>query len=186
MELDEIATAQDVQDPVWASELPDPAFDHPKRGHPGVRTIHDSKLDLLQEVVDEVGEWVEREGHKLPHKPDHPAIIDTRPWPAFSWHGSTFSIDEEKRIVTKRPDRFRVVITNWGPGILYLSAETANRNAASPAFVQVPPPGGGAAGTGVSQNSRQFFTQGEIWASPAIAGTAQVVDVQDEYGIPER
>jgi hypothetical protein len=194
--LDEIVDKgiprQDPNDQVWVSELNDFKTDN-RQGEYGsdvggepVRT-NSGVLDLLHAVEEDISGWMHREtvhgeAHRTRGVASKPHLIPAVPACAKSWRGVTYNVDAEKKIVTAREDRSSVTVTNYGPGILYLSHETVTGSTVPQQnMVQVPPPGPDATITGRS-NSRTFHTQGEIWASPAIIGTGQVVDVQDEYG----
>jgi hypothetical protein len=186
---------QDVNDPVWPSEPADTAVGTMSTGHHhgGLRTVTGA-IDLMHNVVEEVDEWIGRDtqegpGHIPPRKRDKPMLLEvfnrsTKSWRAVTWNvGNTAS--GGMKIVESRPDRLRVVVTNWGPGILYLSHDSGSGlTEPQTNTVQVPPPGPDATKTG-QQNWREFRTQGEIWAFPAAPGTPQLCDVQDEYGPPE-
>ena len=183
---------QDVNDPVWESEVPaitgivdDSRSMHELGSAEPVRTISNG-LDFMHGLVEDIQEWIEREtehgaGHNYPRsrrQPDPIAVWEHR---ASSWRGVTFNTDNFEgsfRIAEKRPDRVRVIIVNWGPGILYLSADSAGLTSQPRVnCVQVP------ISTATLWAPRIFEHRDEIWAIGAVSGTAQVVDVQDEYGM---
>lgn len=191
-DIDFDSLRQDVNDPIWPSEPVNPDVG-PAREQDGIRTLHGA-LDLLQHVEEDLLSWIENStevgpGHRPPRKRDKPHIIDTVARAAKSWRGVTWNVGTSLsggiKIVEERDDRIRVVITNWGPGILYLSHESGS-GTAEPQIntIQIPPPGTGAAGS-ILSNFRELRSKGEIWAFPATPGTPQTVDVQDEYGLPE-
>lgn len=176
---------QHVEDPIWPSQLAEPpAVEVQTHGHPGIDTIH-GFADMLQRVEEKVNDWIGREDspERWPRRHDKPMIIATFMPASKSWRGVTFNVDREQKIVTARPDRTRVRITNWGPGILYLAHDTQSGGNPQPNSIQVPAPSAGSFNTQL--NYRDFYTAGDVWAFPNTVGTAQVVDVQDEYGVPE-
>lgn len=198
LDLEDIA--QDVNDPIWASEtITPPGIGHShgdtRHSLDGVRTAH-GKLDLLQEVVEETADaWIGREtehgpGHRPPRTPDKPLIVDTFPRAAKRGRANTFDVGKESgnvgngvRILTERADRSRAIITNYGPGALFLAFRTdATGLNPEPNMMQIPDPA--TAKTGQSC-SREIRVQAEVWAFPAVVGTSQLVDVQDEYGYPD-
>ena len=190
MDLSEIVAMQDVDEPIWTDTLPDRPTDIPhddrKQATPGLMTSSGLE-DFLQLVKEDLRDWLDDEvGTKLKQRGPRPTIIATHTYAAKSWRANTYNVDRALRLVTKRSDRSRVVVTNWGPGVLYLAAATdSNATQPSPNMIQVAPPGIGVPGITTASNSREFRTQDEIWAFPATIGTSQVVDVQDEYGEPE-
>lgn len=168
---------QDPNDPVWPSEqdqgmVRDVGHETTVRGNHG-------GLDLLQKVAEEVDDWVEREtthgpAHHRTRGPDRGPALPTFAQCSKSWRGVTFAVDKMEKIVVARDDRSRVVITNNDvTNPVYLAHETT--------------------GSGTPLNavplralaSRELRTRGEVWCFPFVAGTAQSVDVQDEYGYPE-
>lgn len=176
-----------VNDPIWAtsgpeitSDVRDPSNMHELGEHSPIRTLSDG-LDFLQGVKDDIDHFVEHEieqakGHRHPTIMQDECPIPIRQTLAASWRAVTFNIDGSQgpiRIVERRPDRYRVVITNWSNAILYLSADSAALSG-PPRInqIQVPP-----------NSSREFKHRDEIWAAPAVSGTGQIVDVQDEYGV---
>ena len=85
-----------------------------------------------------------------------------------------------QRIVWERPSRRRVIITNYGPGSLFISHSGGNLINSNTGFgptnesVAIPPPSGG-------QNfSRELRTTAEIWAA-SNNGNNTVFDVVDEF-----
>lgn len=178
MHLEEYA-GQDPNDPVWPSEPVDaPTENDPTAHEHHVRTTGGG-LDLLQHVVEEVSDaWVEREtshgpAHRTKGKESKPLIVPTAEQAAEDWRGVQYSIDGEKRIVEYRRDRRRVVVTNLSPTAnLYLSHDTGS--VLSPNQITVFPLG-----------FRTLITRGEIYAYPAVNGTPQLCDIQDEYGEPD-
>lgn len=178
MHLEEYA-GQDVNDPVWPSETVDAPTDDPTRHDHHVRTTGGG-LDLLQHVVEEAEDaWVEREtshgaGHRTKGAVGKPMIVPTSTQASEDWRGVQYSIDGEKRIVEYRPDRRRVVVTNLSATAnLYLSHDTTS-NVLNPNQITVLPNG-----------FKTFQTRGEIFASPAVNGVAQLCDIQDEFGEPD-
>lgn len=173
---------QDVNDPVWPSEPLDYGSSQQAgrhgHAHEGVRTVS-GLIDLMTDVRDELHEWIEREsdgpGHRPHRKHDKPITVATYVRAAKSCRCNSFNIDQGKRILERRADRTRAVITNWSSGIVYLTHQS-DAAAALPEsnMVQVAP-----------NASRTFYMTGELWAYPAVNGTAQLIDVQDEYGRPE-
>lgn len=181
----ESAGGQDPNDPVWVSHVPDPTgADDPRSPnnmhelgeHPGIRTLH-NLLDLLHDVVDDGGEgaWQDREnglGHRLSRKPRR-TVFDVYSLPSMSWRATTITVpvgvanQSGAEYVKARADRHRVVITNWGPGVVYASHDTAVTGA--PNTVQIPVNG-----------SREFRHSASVWLVAAV-GTAPVVDIQEEY-----
>lgn len=171
-------TVQDVNDPVWPSEPVEPVANAvPIDTEPGheIRTIH-GPLDLLQHVEEETlalfghdsGRDEDQRFVKQPSK-----VLPVADVLADSWRGVTYTVQAGCiRIVPKRDDRMRVLVTNTSAGILVLSHESIN----------VGSPGGISLAAGLT---REFRTKGEIWVSPAVVGTPQTCDVQDEYGVPE-
>ena len=168
-------TGQDIDDPIWPSEpVAAPATaEQLEHGHE-IRTIH-GPLDLLQHVEEEAIAFFE--GHtehdlekrflKQPRMvlPIATALSD-------NWRGVTWTVVQSTRIVERRDDRMRVVITNTSAAVMLLSADSLN-------------PGSPGAITIAAGASKVFLTKDEIWATPNVIGTAQTVDTQDEYGIPE-
>lgn len=110
-------------------------------------------------------------------------VLDVQNRAATSWRGTTFTVSASGgiKVVTERDDRTRVVVTNWSTGIVYLGPATGAA-AGTPNTIQLAAYDPAAP---TSMNSREFFTADEIWAYPAVAGTPQIIDVQDEYGVPE-
>lgn len=197
--LDLSDISADVNDPIWASEtITPPAIGHShgdtRHSMDGVRTIH-GPLDLLQEVVEETDQWISREtqegpGHKPARTPDKAIIIPVINRAAKSGRANTYDVGKESgnvgngvKILTARPDRIRAVVTNYGPGVLYLAFRTdATGVNPEPNMMQIPDPA--TAKTGQSC-SREIRTGAELWAFPNTVGTSQLCDVQDEYGYPE-
>lgn len=174
---------QDVNDPIWPSEPIEAGVQHVGHGHE-LRTLA-GPLDLLQHVVEEVREWEHGQGHMPHRKPDKPLILPMFSRASKSLRLVTFDIGTGKGpngtlVVEPRDDRLRVIVTNWGPGNAYVSHDSTNGNNTA----IIPPPGPDASKTGQS-NSRTFYSCAAIWAFPAVAGTAQLIDIQDEYGLPE-
>ena len=173
-------TGQDPNDPVWADSDFEPAG-YPRVGHEGhaVRTISGA-LDTLGHVVDELTEWVERESpegpaHRRPRDKAKPMAIPTVRVPSESWRANTYDVGtgiagiQGIRIVVRREDRTRVVVTNSSAAVVKLAADSTSGGSQNVITL--------AAGT-----SREFYTKDEIWAYPNTPGTAQLIDVQDEYG----
>lgn len=169
-------TVQDINDPVWPSMpvTPDETvipvdLEH---GHE-LRTIR-GPLDLLQHVEEEIADVFE---HHSEHDEEQrflkqaAKVLAVANVLANSWRGVTFSIAACTRIVPKRDDRMRVLVTNTSAAVVTLSHESVNPG--SPGVITL------AAGA-----TREFKTAGEIWVSPNVLGTAQTVDIQDEYGVP--
>lgn len=199
--LDLLDVAADVNDPIWASETVAPPgitqHSHGDTRHSmdGVRTIH-GPLDMLQEVVEEAADaWVGRDtqegpGHKPPRTPDKAMVIPVVHRAAKSGRANTYDVGKESgnvgngvRILTQRDDRIRAIVTNYGPGTLYLAFRTdASGLNPEPNMMQIPDPA--VAKTGQSC-SREIRVAAECWAFPAVVGTSQLCDVQDEYGYPE-
>jgi hypothetical protein len=186
-----LAEADDPEDPIQPSEdfnpaVADPENSDPGPGEHGMINMHGLR-DFLTHVVEELEDWVEREtehgvGHQFPRKHDKPTVIDVRPRPSASWRGVTYNVDRELQIVVARDDRLRVIITNYGPGDLYVSHDTQSLGTnPAPNVIRIPAPGAAGANTG-QRCWREFYTKKDIWAFPAVVGTAQAVDVQDEYG----
>ena len=199
--LDLADIAQDVNDPIWASETVAPpgitTHSHGDTRHSmdGVRTAHGA-LDLMQHVREESpSAWIAREtehgpGHIQPRANDKPLIVDIFPRAAKRGRANTFDVGKESpnvgpgvRILTERSDRLRAIVTNYGPGILYLAfrSDAIGLNP-EPNMMQIPDPA--TAKTGQSC-SREIRVQAELWAFPNTVGTSQIVDVQDEYGYPD-
>lgn len=198
--LDLADIAQDVNDPIWASEtVAPPGITHShgdtRHSMDGVRTSH-GKLDLLQDVKEESpSAWIAREtehgpGHIQPRALDKPFVVDVYVRAAKRGRANTFDVGKESpnvgngvKILTERPDRMRAIVTNYGPGVLYLAFRTdATGVNPEPNMMQIPDPA--VAKTGQSC-SREIRVQAEVWAFPAVVGTSQIVDVQDEYGYPD-
>lgn len=198
--LDLADIAQDVNEPIWASETVTPpgiGHSHGDTRHSldGVRTAQGA-LDLMHTVIEEPSHaWISREtehgpAHRPSRTPDKPLVIDVYPRAAKSGRANTFDVGKESpnvgpgvRILTERADRMRAVVTNYGPGALFLAfrSDAAGLNP-EPNMMQIPDPA--TAKTGQSC-SREIRCRAELWAFPAVVGTSQLVDVQDEYGYPD-
>lgn len=164
---------QDVNDPVWPSGPLQP----PVEGHPMEVRTNGGGLDLLQHVVEDVENYVEHMADGAGHKrksEQKMRVVAVVSLPSTDWRAITYNVDREFKLVENRDDRTRVIITNYGPGVLYLSHDSVAIGVAQPNQLQVPVNG-----------FRELRTTREIWATPAVAGTPQVVDVQDEYGLPD-
>lgn len=188
---------QDVNDQSWTEHLPDLQvpnnllYANQGHSHDGVRTSH-GPLDLMQAVEDKVEEYLHEDiGHGEANmvRPirQRPRTIDVVTRPAKSWDGRTYTIDQEKRIAAPREDRIRVVITNYGPGTVYLSHESAAGSSSAaqmptPGVIAIPAPGPDATKTG-QQCFRELRSRGEIYALPGT--TIPIIDVQDEYGVED-
>lgn len=188
MSLDHLR--QDIHDPIWPSAPLDPAVGPDMRhAHDGLRTVS-GLIDFLHGLEEDLHGWIEREsqegvGHRPPRTKERPRIIDTYARGSRSWRGESIDVGAVAsggvRLVIARDDRTRVVVTNWGPGDLYVSHESGTVKAATNA-VKIPAPGPDNTVTGIS-NSREFRTTGELWGFANAPGTSQKVDVQDEYGV---
>jgi|1185.fasta_scaffold00006_33 hypothetical protein len=143
--------------------------------HPGwVETIRNMK-DFLN-----VLEYAEREGHpgvaELPEflqkalpQTRHAVSVDAFNQPADSWTSSVFTLGANPaQIIRERADRLRVIVYNWGPGIVYLSNDSSGNVQGS---IQV-----------AVNGNREIRSRGAVWAVPTL-GSSPVVDVQDEWGI---
>lgn len=171
--------AQDIEDPIWASEPVEPHVGAPfdRHQHGGVRTAHGA-IDLMHHVEDEVIDWIERDtqegpGHKPRHARESARIIETMPISTTRWRGDVFVVTSTDSITIAqfREQRTRVVITNQGPNVVYVGHDDLiNPSVAIP-------------GPAIAVNgSREFRTAAQIVCIAASGGTNQsVVDVQDEY-----
>ena len=178
---------QDVTDPVWPSAPLEPDVQNvrthndadPDTGE--VRTLSGA-LDFLTNVVEDVFDIPDND--KTTPKVDgrhRGPTVDVNQRAATSWRGGTFDIQAVggTKIVSERDDRTRVVVTNHGPGVAYLSAQKGGV-ISGPNMLRLADPT-----VSPALSVREFRTADEIWAYPAVAGTSQLVDVQDEYGAPE-
>lgn len=173
----------DIDDPTWdpAFNVGEGAMSFGETGHSqeSVRTTHGA-LDLLHAVREEVTEFVDREmgeAHRREEWPPNqprPKVVQTFPHCADNWRGVTYTLAVETHIVVARDDRTRVVVTNWGPGVVYVARDTGT-GLNEPQFNAVQIAVGG---------TREFRTRGDLWAFPA-AGQLPVVDVQDEFGLAD-
>lgn len=115
----------------------------------------------------------------LPKKP-HKMHVDARG--ADLWSAKTDSTQTSpaaERIVWERETRRRVIVTNLGPGALFVSHDSGNLvnsagTGATNGAVTIPAPAGGVV------FSREFRTTGELWAASA-TGQVTVFDLQDEF-----
>lgn len=185
---------RDLDDPDWTNHV---AFVPPGTAvdgvHPGVRLINEA-IDFLHGLEDDIEDWWKHQvehGKRPPETlpaflksvmPYKPNAILMYSEAAESHDLNTFTIDVTAKaslgqgyteIVRPRRDRFRVVVTNWGPGILWVSSDT-NFSAGNPNAAQIPVNG-----------FREFRSKGPLYATPT-AATIPVCDVQDEYGYEER
>ena len=184
-EFDRVSVDQDVTDPVWPSAPVEPDVQQvdiqnpDPEGRTEIRLL-DGVLDFVDDIVEEVFDVTPE---PKPSGNGRGPVLDVQNRAATSWRGTTFSVDSPGgiKVVTERDDRTRVVVTNWSTGIVYLGPATGG-GPGMPNCVQL---AAYAPATPTSMNSREFRTADEIWAYPAVAGTAQLIDVQDEYGAPE-
>lgn len=181
-------TLDQVSEDYASSVEPDVTQMFPQTLHEGhsqesVRTVT-GVLDLLHGLEQDLSAWVrhEQEHGRHPGTPPKPRTIATYPKAGTSWRGTTYNVDGEKEIAPSRSDRTRLVVTNLSTGILYVSHDSGAQIGYN--TVQIPPAGPDATKTG-QRNWREFYTQGPVWAYPAVNGTGQLCDVQDEYGTPE-
>lgn len=181
-EFDEVSKDQNVEDPVWPSaplepdvqtiRVPTAPFAPDPEASGEVRLI-DGVLDFMEEVAEEIFS-PDKEPEKKDSRYKAP-VLDVQERAATSWRATSYNIASGggTRILTARDDRVRAIVSNWGPGIAYLSHVTGS-NIGGSNVIQIPVNG-----------TREFRTADEIYAYPAVAGTTQIVDVQDEYGKPE-
>lgn len=172
----------DEQGFVWPSAPVEPdvqqvdVMNPDPEGRTEVRLL-DGVLDFVDDIVED---FFDTRTTETPldraQKSTHAAkVLDVAERAATSWRAGQFNVSAQggTKIVSERDDRRRVVVTNWGPGICYLSHEKGALITGTN-VVQIPVNG-----------SRTFNHADEIWAYPAVVGTTQSVDVQDEYGTPE-
>lgn len=171
----------DLDNPAWLTDVPgvipsQSEQDDHGSSHHGVRT-HSGHLDLLHGIGEDIHGWVEREEDKgrdipnawvksnIPVRSQAVTVVTRRPnrWRAFSYA----AISSGVKILDNDMDRTRAIVTNWGPGILYLSHDSGSGPGA-PNAIQVPVNG-----------TREFQHDGAVWAFPAAASTP-AFDVQEE------
>jgi hypothetical protein len=185
---------QDINDPQWYPNADPFAVPDPMEGGSSLESPrrNDGHLDLLHTIAEDVEQWWEQGKDEPrtwpPHASQKPIVIPVQTQAANSWRGDSAQLGAQGlRLAESRDDRVRAVVTNWGPGIVYVAHQSLSDYAGVASAqiptnaIQIPPPGGGAAGTGVAQNFREFRSKGEIWVYPA-TGQTPVVDIQDEYG----
>jgi hypothetical protein len=142
-------------------------------------------LDFLGTVGEETVEWIEREmgeGHTNPVKDDPLPVLREYAVGSRAWDPQRFSVDGEMRIVRKNATRQLVRLVNLGPEVVVVDSQT---------HIQ-----GGTLNGGVSLPISKLDGTGpytpvelpicdEVWATPATAGVASVVEVYDFFGVPE-
>lgn len=176
---------QDVNDPVWESQPVDTAVDAiAGTEHPGVIRTVTGVLDTLADVAEAGADaWLDSEG---PNSPGHKArrgavrgfppdvLVLQRSCANVRFTTYTLNISDGVQVLLPRSDRMRAVITNWGPGTVYLGHDSGSGlNEPQPNVAQI------AAGA-----SREVRASAAVWAF-AQSGASPVVDVQDEYGFNE-
>jgi hypothetical protein len=159
--------------------------------HPAIRTLGGA-LDFLHGLEHDLTKWWQHEVEEGRTPPDQlpdwirrnlpfqPTKITVSAIPEASEDVdfSTFTLGAVanqafQMVVRPRQDRIRAVITNWGPGVIYVSHLT------------VPPSSVTAGDSNMAQiavgSSREIRSRGTVYAYPT-PGSAPVIDVQDEFG----
>jgi hypothetical protein len=178
-----------IDDPEWIPDAQEPtvADDSIAMGqdgghqHEGLRTIH-GVIDLLHGIASEWDEWVDREQMKgrdamnpwlaahLKLKEEVVRTSEKRPevWRCVTYTGLGAT---GTKIADGGNDRSRLVVTNWGPGIVYLSHDSNAQVGQN--VIQVP------VSSATFYAPREMFHDGDVYAIPA-SGQTPVIDVLEE------
>lgn len=133
------------------------------------------EMDAGRVGPDEVPEWFRKNIPFHPNKVRVTADVEASEDVTFQTFTLTAPVTGQnyQQILRPRQDRFRALITNYGPGIVYIShdnQQTSQISAADAETAQIP--------VGASREIRSRAT---VYAYPA-SGQAPVIDVQDEFG----
>lgn len=162
--------------------------------NPAIRTLGGA-LDFLHGVEHELADWWKHEVEEgrtppdqlpewlrknLPYRPNKfqgtvdveaSEDVDLSTYVVGTQNSSDYTM-----IARPRQDRFRVIVTNWGPGILYVAHQTT--------ALTISPTSATGNGNWVQiavNASREFRTRAVLYAFPT-SGQTPTVDVQDEFG----
>jgi len=177
--------AQDPNEPKWVSDatiaemqqVDDPYDTYPGTGRtPTVRTTS-GELDFI-EAAEELlfGEERTVRDKPKPHKLDP---VRTRELGSDKWRGRTTTILPQMAnpILTESSRRRYAILTNYGPGLVYISA-VGNSGVAALNTVRLPI-------SGVAFDApRRIDTKDNIWAVAA-AGTTAVVEIIEVFDMED-
>lgn len=149
-----------------------------------VRTIN-NLLDYMGDVAEDLTGWVERElgeGHRVDPGKDRPLTLLVGEIGTGKWKSTRYTVANEAQIVRHNDSRRLVRLVNLGPEVVSISFETRNGPGTQPNTFSLPI--SKLDGTGPYMPV-DLPTQDDVWATPATAGVASIVEVLDFSGIPD-
>jgi hypothetical protein len=179
--------AQDPNEPKWASdatiaemqEVDDPYDTYPGTGKtPTVRTIS-GELDFIhipETIKGLFGAEPVAQEKVAKHKLDP---VRTRELGSDKWRPRTVAVNPQMSnpILTQSSRRRYAILTNYGPGLVYLAA-VGNSGPAAPNTVRLPISGP------AFDAPRRIDTRDDVWAIAAV-GTTAVVEVIEVFDMED-